>query len=369
MVDEIVPVVIQNGSNTIKAGFAGDDTPNVVFPSIIGKPRNSIEKTEKECYFGEEAKSKRGILMIKYMIENGMIVNFDDMEKIWHHTFYNELRINPEEHPLLLTESPLNPRANREKITQIMFETFKTPAFYLENTSVLSLYASGRKTGVVIDWNDNMYGVHPVYEGSVLNHSILHYFVSANDITFYLIKMLNEKGYSFQTSAEFEIVKDIQEKCCYVSLDFDKELDLDEKMIQKNYELPNGQVISIGNERFRAPEVIFKPSLIGMEQASVSETLYNTILKCDHDIRKELYANIVLSGENSFFPGISQRFAKEISEFVPSVINVNVISPENQNSVWIGGSIFASLSGFVNLCISKDDYEDFGPSLIHRKCF
>jgi len=374
-VEESTSLVIDNGSGMVKCGFAGEDAPRAVHPSIVGRPKygsmNMVGVGNKDVFVGDEAMAKRGILQLNYPIEHGVITNWDDMEKIWHHTFYNELRVDPGEHNILLTEAPRQAKSNREKMVSIMFETFCAQGCYVGVQAVLSLYASGRTTGIVLDCGDGVSHTVPIYEGYCLPHAIRRLNLAGRDLTDYMVRILNERGYAFRTSAEKEIVRDMKEQLCYVSLDYNDELETSEHSseTERNYELPDGNVVTIGNERFRTPEVLFNPSLIGMESEGVHQLVYGSIQDCDMDIRRDLYKNIVLSGGTTMFNQIDARLQLEMKALAPQAIDVKILAPEERKySVWIGGSILSSLTSFEEMWITAAEYEEAGPGIVHRKC-
>ncbi|KXZ56569.1 NAP1 protein [Gonium pectorale] len=332
-----------------------------------------VGMASKDLYVGDEAQAKRGVLSLSHPVEHGIVTNWDDMEAIWRHTFDNQLRIDTSERPVMLTEAPRNPKANRERATELMFETFQAPALYVAIQAVLSLYASGRTTGVVLDIGDGVSHAVPVYEGFSMPHAVRRLDVAGRDVTQYLSRLLTEAGVKLTNSAELEIVRDVKEKLGFVALDFAAELGSarSSSLLHKEYTLPDGNCISIGEERFRCAEVLFDPRPLGHESGGgIANLLMDSVLACDIDVRRELLHNVVLSGGTTMLQGIAARLTKELTAAAPPACPVRVVAPpERKFLVWIGGSVLASLATFANQWITREEYDEYGPTVVHRKCF
>eukprot|EP01120_Amphizonella_sp_Union-15-10_P005404 TRINITY_DN161_c0_g2_i1.p1 TRINITY_DN161_c0_g2~~TRINITY_DN161_c0_g2_i1.p1 ORF type:complete len:364 (-),score=54.99 TRINITY_DN161_c0_g2_i1:16-1107(-) len=362
--EERIPLVVDNGSSTCKAGLAGESTPSVIFSSVVGRIRHTgitIGAEHSETYIGDAAQAKRGLLALEYPIERGIVKDWNAMEKIWHHMFYNELKASPEEQPVLVTEAPQCPKANRETIVQTMFETFNVPASFVFLSGRLCEATFGLCNCLVVDSGDGVTQVVPNYEGHCIIPSIVRLDLAGKDITHYLAKLLNQNGYSFATSSEMELVREIKEKLCFVSLGLDNH-------VERTYETPDGRVIKIENEIFQCVEALFKPSLLGMQSMGIHEAIYSSVMKCPVDIRKDLCGTILLSGGTTLFPGFVDRLKKELDDLFSMKVRVIGI-PDRKYMVWAGGSQVASLNSFYNFWITKEEYWESGPCVVHKKCF
>lgn len=390
----------------------------------------------------QQAKDLRGLLKLSYPIRHGVVEDWDDMQAIWQH-MYREMNIVQDQHPVLLTEAPLNPRSNRAKTSEIFFESFNVPALYFQAQAILSLYASGRTTGVVLDVGDGVTTSVPVYEGFTMPHAIRRMDMGGRDVTQHLALLLRKyHGTNFHTTAEMEIVKEIKEKVCYVAYNMENyekdftsavahvaagaaaahgdkpgdgsasgsgsaasgaagsttagtaasgtgaagsagaaggatasassitSLVADELELEESYKLPDGAVIHVGAVKFRAPEVLFQPTLVGSEWPGIPQLVLQSVMACDVDLRRTLLANVTLAGGSTLFDGFGDRLLSDLRRYLHRDTRVKIWSPPDRIvSAWIGGSILASLASFKKMWVTKHEYEDAGKNAIFRKMF
>lgn len=362
-------IVLDNGTGIIKAGFAGENFPRIILPNVVGYPKFKKiafhSNKVNDIYVCDDAISKKGILKLSYPLKHGIVQNWDELEKVWNSTF-NRLNVDPSNYNMLLTEAPFNPLKNREQMSEIMFEKFKIPNLYIAIQAVLSLYAAGRTTGVVLDSGDGVTHTVPIYEGFIVDNSNLRTNLAGRDMTEYMSRLLMENGLQLYNSSGKEIIKQIKEKLCYVSLNYEKELNTNYK--NEKYVLPDGQIIKIGQERFKCPEALFNPMILGKSVSGVHELIKSTINNCDITIRKILYKNIILSGGTTTFKGFKNRLELELNNLVNSNTIVKIINPlQRKFTVWIGGSVLGSLDTFNDYYVTRKEYDEHGISIIHKK--
>lgn len=369
-------LVIDSGSAVLKAGHAGDDAPRTAFPNVIGRRNLHADEAlahgnnkNKNFFVGDEAVAKRSTLALNSPMDRGIVSNWQDMEDVWHHTFYEELKCSPEYYNVIMTEAPLTPKPNREKITQVMFETFSASSLYVLNQAVAAQFASGYTSGVVVSSGDGVTHVVPIYYGHALDYATMKLDIGGRDLTEFMGRLLLERGHTVTYS---EVLRDAKEQRCHVAVDFEQELQEINagSHLQTSYELPDGDMITIGDAKIRCPEAMFQPSLLGMESAGVHELVHAAIMKCHENMRKFMYSNIVLAGGNTMFDGFSDRLANEMKALAGPDMKPKIIAPpERKYSPWIGASILGSLSTYPGMWIAKKEYEEYGPNIVHRKCY
>ncbi len=366
-------IVLDIGSGFAKSGWSGEDEPRYSYRSLVGRPRFKQVATnvsqEKDFYVGSEALEKRSMLALKPFFEHGNVTNWDDLEKLLHNIFFCDLKAPPEEHSVYSTYHPLEPLANAEKYTQILFETFNVPAFYSRHASMLALTATGKTTGLVVDIGHGVTYTSAVYKNVKIPYHKNRLNFGGDDVTKYLQTTLTERGYYFETSEEYEVIREMKEKLSYVALDFDEEMSICRQSSQneKSYELPDGQIVTLGDNRFRCTEILFQPHLVGREITGVHELAVNHINNCDIGTRPALLRDILLIGGCSRIPGFEQRFKKELGNYFFHDLKIDV-TVGKENIAWFGASLSASMSTFNSFKITHDEYDESGPSIFHRKC-
>ena len=359
---ENASIVCDNGSGTIRIGLAGEEVPKSTFYSTAAGSKPTAEFISK---------------LNESPIEKGIIKDWDSIERIWSEGF-NNLQVTDRDSPILMTEPIFNPKENREKMTEIMFETFHVPAFYLANQAVLSAYANGRDTGLVLDSGVDKTDAVPIYQGYAIPHAAIRLDIGGSHLTDYLDKMLRERGLSLTK----ETVVDIKEKLCCIDVDYNTETFSSFTSPAKSYELPDGKMITVEDELIKCPEALFTPSLIGVDSKGIHEIIFDSIWKAHNPSHRERalfdsYTNIMLSGGSSSFPDMPEKIIKEqpydkritsgFGEFPVKI--VKCMDVDRKNHAWIGGSVLASLSSAEQMWISKKEYQESGCSIVHTKCF
>lgn len=380
------PIVMDVGTSTTKAGFAGGAKPKVIVGTKVGKakhmrimPGGALDQEmtgPSTTFVGSKLDEHRGAFILDYPMDKGYVQDgsWDAMDKLFEHVYAKQnLNAKMDEHPVLLTEAPLNPGTNREQLAELFFETYRAPAVFFSPPAVLSLYASGRATGVVLDVGEGVTHCVPVYEGYALPHSITRSDVAGRDVSRHLQLLLRKSGLAFTTTAESDLVKTMKEELCYVKQNGKAEKSgsapssTEDDAAKVVYQLPDGQTVNISSERYQAPELLFNPSTIGSEEVGVAGALVDSIMKSDLDLRPTLFSQIVLAGGSTCTPGFGDRLLSEVRAKAPTHTRIRISAPpERIHSAWAGGSILASLSTFKNMWVTRSEYEEYGKSLMHR---
>jgi len=380
-------IVCDNGTGFVKVGYAGSNFPEHIFPSLVGRPiiraANKIGDIEvKDLMVGDDASKLRSMLEVNYPMENGIVRNWDDMCHIWDYTFGSEkMNIDPKNSKVLLTEPPMNPVKNREKMIEVMFEKYGFAGTYVAIQAVLTLYAQGLLTGVVVDSGDGVTHICPVYEGFAMPHLTRRLDIAGRDITRYLIKLLLLRGYAFNHTADFETVRQLKEKLSYIgyNIEAEQKLALETTVLVESYTLPDGRVIKVGGERFEAPEALFQPHLINIEGSGIAELVFSTIQAADIDVRPSLYKHIVLSGGSTMYPGLPSRLEREIKQlYLERVLKGDSEKlakfkiriedpPRRKDMVFIGGAVLADvMKDKESFWMSRDEYMERGIRVLDK---
>ena len=363
------PVVIDNGSCILKAGFSGEDVPRCMEYSLRGqlkynhylesdKSNTNANPSGKDTYIGNKAQEMRALLNLDYIMEHGIVKDWDAMEQLWEYVFSDLLSLNTfEEHPVLITEAPHNPTSNRRKMEEILFEKFRFPAVYVANPAVLSLYSRGDTTGCVLECGDGYCSAVPVYEGFSLNSAIQRIDIGGRELTEQLQLMLRQNaGVSLLSNSERELVRTIKERGCYVRPQ-PEDNDSTLNSCPSKFKLPDGQIISLGNSSYRIPEILFNPQLINSDFQGVPDICFQAIRRTDIDIRSKLSLNIILAGGSTMFRGFGPRLLRSLESLSDKKMRFRIVAPpERKYTAWIGGSVLTGVPAFSKLWQTRDDW-------------
>ena len=367
-------VVIDVGSGLVKAGFGGEDGPRSIFNSIVGTPKQvglMVGMELQERYVGDDAISKYEIMNFSYPIQRGEVTDWDKFENLMHYLLYSEMKVVPEEVSILITESPRTSRENREKLTEILFETFNVKRLHIANSSMLGLFSYGKTSGLIVDSGFNITSTVPVYEGYPLSHASIRINIGGEDLSKSLLSMIqNNLDETYIDIKGRILADDIKEKLGYLLLNPDDGDDVKDV----TYELPDGKKIDLSKELYKANEILFSPNEENEKEKgllSIKNMVIDSINKCDNEIKNDIKENICLTGGTTLLKNFPEKLKNELSESSEGT-NFNLSAEQERLfSTWIGGSIVSSLDNFQFMWVNKKEYTDNGKNLlvIDSKCF
>eukprot|EP01128_Nolandella_sp_AFSM9_P004992 TRINITY_DN2355_c0_g1_i1.p1 TRINITY_DN2355_c0_g1~~TRINITY_DN2355_c0_g1_i1.p1 ORF type:complete len:1543 (-),score=607.78 TRINITY_DN2355_c0_g1_i1:24-4652(-) len=364
-------IVVDSGSRFLKVGISGEPMPRYVLPSIV-----ATSVTNETNYLAGYAALKKATnpqLWNMGPAFDPMDPDWDAALSIWEHTFNNILQVNPEDHPMMFTETPDMSITGREEMMEILFEYFNVPSLYIGNTALMSLYGIGRLNGVVVDIGARMQ-VIPVNDGNIEQHAVTQLKRGITNVDKYMADLLEENGHYFQSERDIQEVRKMKEKLCYVAGDYGEEMKRNEAEITKTYTLSSGKEISLARERFRCPEVLFHPERLGQLDSSfgLHSMVFDAVMKCPIDTRINLFSNIVLVGGGTLYEGLGHRLEEEIWKRMDSEdmrgsrrSNVACHSPSNRKYLpWTGASIFANMADFETRSVTSDEFYEVGKEML-----
>merc|ERR1719311_1497123 len=371
----------------MKVGYAGHQEPTLMFPTLIGRPMLRFdqalggEQKVSDLMVGDDANSARSMLQLSHPIQNGIIQDWDGMEAVWNHTF-SRLGVDPSEHMVVQTEAALNPPRNRERIVETMFEKYGFAGVNVSVQAILALGSQGLNTGFVVDSGDGVTHLVPVTEGYVEPALVQRVNLAGRHVTDNFMKLLASQGHSLNSTADFETVREMKQRLCYVALDLDaeKKLARETTLVDRQYTLPDSRVMKIGAERFLGPELLFSPGLFGHgDGVGLPQQIFQTIRKSDLHVQKGYFGHIVLSGGTTMFPGLSSRLEKDIRQlYFQHVLQGDTSRqnkfrchvedpPRRQHMVFHGASLLAeSYPEDSQWWIKRSEYQEQGAGVVKR---
>lgn len=409
--DDVGSLVFDIGSNSFRVGFAGEDIPKADFPTAVGVVEGEGgEQSEKKYFFDTvNINVPRKNMEMVSCLKEGMVEDWDLFEKQLDCIYTSYIRSQSEYHPVLMSEPAWNTRQKRERITELMFEKYNLPAFFLAKNAVLSVYANGRTSGLVLDSGATLTSAVPVYDGYVIQQGIIKSPLAGEFVLMESCRMLEEMEVevvppylvaekepvleeepaewkrkegvpevtkSFKSFSKKAVLRDFASQTLQVTdQPFDESMV--ENLLSHNFEFPNGYNHLFGPERFTIPEKLFDPSTIkdmngGNSMLSMSHVVATSIGFCDIDIKPSLYNNVIVVGGNTLINGFIERLTRDLSAKSPPSMKLKVISSpiasERKFSSWIGGSILGSMGSFQHMWISRQEYEEGGKACVEKKC-